>query len=360
MRARRGCGRRGVTAGEVLAGIVILGVLFGAGGRPGRWREEDQQACRANIKQICAAIQMYLADYDRLPPAAARPEVADYFNSRPGGGRADRASGLSRAEPCRIAYDANPYLRWPVILDPYLETRGVWRCPSARLKQPAALIVGSVDWFGEVREHEADWGSGTDICLLATAWPAGWGGEVTDSFIQGRPAAAIGATVEVPPGGAFVQSIAVNTSAAGKQVRQVGDPAWYVIAADGGAQVERIGTGTLAYPDICALECANEACGWADWEECVWAVECGLHNYAPKDGSFLRNPELRKQYTRHQGGVNIGFLDGHAEWLSAEQVIAESPSVGHRQRGHLRGYEPWGPTSDCGFEQKYPGVPTLY
>jgi prepilin-type processing-associated H-X9-DG protein len=32
------------------------------------------------------------------------------------------------------------------------------------------------------------------------------------------------------------------------------------------------------------------------------------------NGSFLTNPDLRKPYTRHLGGINLGFLDGHVEW----------------------------------------------
>ena len=64
--------------------------------------------------------------------------------------------------------------------------------------------------------------------------------------------------------------------AAGERAAALPDPKWFVICADGGAQVDRFYTGTLAYPDICALECGNEECGWVDWEECTWAADCGL------------------------------------------------------------------------------------
>ena len=67
-----------------------------------------------------------------------------------------------------------------------------------------------------------------------------------------------------------------------------------------------------------------------------------------------------RQHARHFGGVNIGFLDGHAQWFDSEQVIAESPSAGDRHRGHLRGYGPWGPTKDAPWYDPNAGIPALY
>jgi prepilin-type processing-associated H-X9-DG protein len=44
-----------------------------------------------------------------------------------------------------------------------------------------------------------------------------------------------------------------------------------------------------------------------------------------------------KKYTRHNGGSNIGFLDGHAKWFTAGRIIANSPGYGDAYRGRLRG-----------------------
>ncbi len=311
----------------------------------------------SNVKAICAAIQMYMDDHGgRLPPAESRSEAKDYFTESPG----RKSLAGAWAIECPRVTEANPYLRWPVVLEGYLDTRERWRCPSALLEQGAAFINGSRDWLKHLQENAHIWGVGAGKLCIQRSFPAGWGGEVTDSIVQGRLAGVGRATAAAQPAGVFLQSIAVNTSAAGLRRRQIGDPAWFVICADGGGQVDDIGTGTLAYPDICSLECANEACGWVDWEECTWAADCGLYDHAPQDGSFLRNPELRKPFSRHRGGVNIGFLDGHAAWFDSEEVIRESPSKGNPARGALRGYAPWGPTSDCDFAEENPGVPTLY
>jgi len=364
---RGGIGGRsvGVSAAEALVAIGVLGLVASAVSGPRRDRAE--RVCLGNVKQICGAIRMYLADYNRLPARDASEEAMEYFGASPGqlaegglGGSEEGRRMHIRVGGCPRMYDANPYLRWPVILDQYLKDRSVWRCPNALLERPAVFIIGASDWLGHLRAHERDWGMGRGFCIAHSTWPPGWGGEVTDSLIQGKLTGEARPTAEAVRPGVFVQSIAVNTDAAGKKVRQLGDPEWFVISADGGAQVEWMSTGTLAYPDICMLECGNEVCGWADWEECTWAADCGLYNHAPCDGSFLRNVELRRRHARHRGGVNIGFLDGHAQWFDSEEVIALSPSKGDPDRGRLRGYMPTGPTSDCEFAEDNPGVPTLY
>jgi len=370
---RRGRGKRGgVNPGDALVVLGILGILSGMASK--RPRPAPEEVCLGNIKSICAAIQMYLGDNDgRLPPKEHRGEVIAYFNDEPGRGgpgEEDKDYDWLVNYRCETARDANPYLRWPVILDPYLETREVWRCPSATLEQTAGFIIGGEDWLSQLQENEGLWGSGEKLCVVR-GYPPGWGGEVTDSLRQGRVVApsgvntgprphSIGTRAGDVPRGVFVQSVGANTEAAGERAAALPDPKWFVICADAGAQVDRFFTGTLAYPDICALECGNEECGWVDWEECTWAADCGLYDHAPMDGSFLADPKVRQTRARHRGGVNIGFLDGHARYLHSERLIALSPSEGDPERGRLRGYGPSGPTSDCGFAEEHPGVPTLY
>jgi prepilin-type processing-associated H-X9-DG protein len=117
--------------------------------------------------------------------------------------------------------------------------------------------------------------------------------------------------------------------------------------------------GTFAYPDICAIECGVSAWEWHDWVLCAsTAAACGLYNYAPDDGSFIANPDLRRPYARHLGGVNIGFLDGHATWVNSDAFLA------HIKDGTWSGVHGDGPITTnpaCAcFFTTYPGVPTLY
>jgi prepilin-type processing-associated H-X9-DG protein len=156
--------------------------------------------------------------------------------------------------------------------------------------------------------------------------------------------------------GTFVQSIGVNTTASAEPgADYVGaDPACYVICADGGATTDGFCTGTLAYPDLCHLECAGPGDWEADWENCHWSRTCGAI------GAMKTDPELRRPYARHYGGVNIGFLDGHAQWMPSETVIDEAPSHGNPSRGRLRGFSPWGPTRDAPSYNPGGGIPALY
>jgi prepilin-type processing-associated H-X9-DG protein len=352
----RGQDRR-LSLGELLAALAII-IALSALLLPAfaRARANARTAiCLGNIRTIAQAVRMYLTDNDGGFPSKERsPEALAYFNTFPGRGR--RLPWAVPQASCHRASQANIYLRWPVILDEYLLTRDVWRCPDARLEAGASFINGAGDgWLSHLQVHEGEWGKDTGFCPILS-WPVGWGGEVTDSLTQGRIAVPRTAKGMTASPGMFLESIAVNTCATGElgSASLVPDPACYVIAADGGATIDNFGTGTLAYPDLCTLECAGPGMWEADWDHCPWSRDCGAI------GAMKTDPELRRPYARHFGGVNIGFLDGHAQWFDSEQVIAESPSTGNPNRGRLRGYEPWAPTRDAPTYDPSGGVPALY
>ena len=354
-----GKGRSHLTLAEPVLVIAIVGVLASmlvpvfARAR-GRAR---QAVCLANIKTIAAAIRMYVADNDDLfPPDEHDPEVLAYFNRHPGGrGKEDWDYGPPPLV-CHRARQADPYLRWPVILDRYLPRRDVWHCGSAVLQGGASFINGVEDWLGHLQADEGEWGWQSDpwMCPIPS-WPYGWGGEVTDSLTQKRMAVPVSGKGRTASAGMFVQSIGANSGACfERSARAVEEPAWYVICADAGATVDDFCTGTLAYPDLCHLECAGPGDWEADWENCSWSGECGAI------GEMKTDPELRKPYARHFGGVNVGFLDGHARWMDSEKVIEESASHGDPRRGRLRGYGPWGPTKDAPWYDSNDGIIPLY
>ena len=355
--------RRGFTLIELLVVIAIIGILA-AMVFPvfARARESARKAvCLSNVKNLGLAIQMYLGDNnDTLPPEEHRSEVFDFFNAIPGGGEANDA-GVCESQ---IASKANPYLRWPVILDENVKNRDVWRCPSAKLTSGAGFIVGDPDWLQWYKANEGSWGQnrgekGFGPC--DDAWPSGWGGEVTDSLLQDRLAGGYllqGAAANK----SFVQSIGTkDVTDWGLKLVSVQDTASYVVVGDSGALPGGGNFSTFAYPDICQLGCSNPCCSIADWEICAdEAADCGLYMYAPNNGAFIKNPSLRKAYARHLGGVNLGFLDGHAQWANSEAFLTH---IADRTWSGMDLLHEGGPNSLCGdgcFIETYPDTPVLF
>jgi prepilin-type processing-associated H-X9-DG protein len=335
-----------------------------------RARESARKAvCLSNVKNISLAIQMYLADNnDTLWTDEKRQEALDYFVSAPGGASGDDYNEEWCTTEGRMAMWANPYLRSPVILDEYVKNRDVWRCPSAKIASGATFILPMADWVGYLRANEGEWGQSNGLGPCLTCWPQGWGGEVTDSILQQRAAAAQNPGAPTSEAAkVFAQSIgviAIKDPSLGLTITKlvaVQDPTNYAVCGDCSIWPnDYCGLGQAAYPDICAAECGNEVCAWADWEACAeTGGDCGLYNTAP--ANFIVSPNFRKQYARHLGGVNIGFLDGHASWINSERLITK---VGDKE---ILGIIPWGPNTkryganwNHDFIDCYPGVPTLF
>jgi len=357
--------RKGFTLIELLVVIAIIGILA-AMVFPvfARARESARKAvCLSNVKNIALAIQMYLADNnDTLWPLEHRSEVLEYFDAMPGG--AARWPMTDRSGHCLKASQANPYLEVPVILDEYVKNRDVWRCPSAKLQGGATFINPDPDWFGYLQAHDGAWGRGGGrLCPADSSWPSGWGGEVTDSLLQDRFATAYDRSTANK---AFVQSIGTDMNQiSGRKMAEIPDPVSRPICGDSGAWPAFMALGITGWPDICALECGNCASG-RDWE--VSPVACAdyldspdcIYFYAPNNGSFLTNPDLRKPYARHLGGVNLGYLDGHASWINSDAFRTKV------REGEIADIELWGPPgpSWCASEQEWiansGGQPTLY
>jgi len=360
---------RGFTLIELLVVIAIIGILA-AMVFPvfARARESARKTvCLSNVKNISLAIQMYLADNnDTLWTDEKRQEAEDYFKAYPGGGDDDNVNRFCDTEN-RQAMWANPYLRPPAILDEYVKNRDVWRCPSAKITSGATFILPGPDWLGYLKAHEGEWGGSNGLGPCLTSWPPGWGGVVTDSILQQRAAMALDPFSPSKDAlKAFAQSVgvlAIKDPSLGLTITKlvaVQDPTNYAVCGDSSIWPnDYCGLGQAAYPDICTAECGNEVCAWADWEACADTAGDCIYSVAP--ANFIVSPNFRKQYTRHLGGVNIGFLDGHASWINSERLITK---VGDKE---ILGIIPWGPNTkryganwNHDFIDCYPGVPTLF
>ena len=323
MAARRASG---FTLIELLVVIAIIGLLAGML-LPVfvRARESGRKVqCLANVKNITAAINLYLADWEACWPAERERRAIEYFNQARGGGTA------TWPRVCERSWQANPYLRTPVVLEEYLRNREVWRCPNARIYNGASMIVPAGpggDWLQVWVANEGKWGLATELGPCYTAWPAGWGGEITDSFAQGT-LAIFGEKAPGPRGeGVFIQGIGVNDKLRRQRLSSVNDPARHIVCGDCGTRPDLSSAGQLAYPDVCGLGYGGgpedrKACQGADWENCAWTRGCGLTE--EQLARFYRDPAYRRRATRHLGGSNLGFFDGHARWHPAEAILMQS------------------------------------
>jgi len=326
--------RRGFTLIELLVVIAIIAILaamlFPVFARARESARKIQ--CLSNVKNIATAFQMYLTDYDRFPPLEHRPEAEDFFSTAPGGGRS------APVDNCNHKQHANPFLRWALVLDEYVRNRDVWRCPSAKLSKFARWIVPEYQpggWLAYLDATQGSWGRNDPRCSggpCCVAWPPGWGGSITDSVAQGVNAGEDTGAFELGIGTTQPANSELKTS-------QIVDPSWHVVCADAGAQEDIWMASLVAYPDACRTGCGPDppspGCCSADWSNCSWTADCGIDfRLKPK---FFTDPGVGKQFTRHLGGSNIGFADGHAAWMPAGSIVSESPTIYDWNAGHLRG-----------------------
>ena len=298
---------RGFTLIELLVVIAIIGILA-AMVFPvfARARESARKAvCLSNLKNICLAFQMYFADYDdNMPPYEHRQEVFDYF--------ATVGDGLDEWGADAQVH-ANPFLAIPVILDEYVKNRDVWRCPSARMEGGAHTILPNHHpggWLGYLSVNESLWAEeGSPLSGLWGCMPPGWGGEVTDSFVQLRFAVDWGDGDAANK--AFVQNYGYAEGCREVFVGGLEDAGRTVLVADSGVIAAGLCWGTLAYPDMCQIGCA----GFEAWDdECPWSYDCLA------SAELVIDPAGLKGKGRHLDGTNIGFYDGHVAWYRSQAL----------------------------------------
>ena len=328
--------RKGFTLIELLVVIAIIGILaamlFPVFAKARESARKIQ--CLSNVKNIAMAVQMYLSDWDGFWNDERDMQAILYFNQKPGGGHPS-APVYTLPDICNHATHANPYLRAAVQLDEYIKNRDIWRCPSASLMNGAMFIIPmgtSGNWLNNYIENEGDWGSGSTVVgggPCYPAWPPGWGGDVTDSMTQHRLASVHGYGGSVEGAKVFITGYSTHADLSNVNLSKINDPAWFVVVADGGRQVEFWDSAGIAWPDYCQLN----ACGFcsgsvgccnSDWVNCESSQDCGLDWTLYE--KFFTTASYRKEFTRHMGGSNLGFADGHAKFFLGEAIINSSGS----------------------------------
>ncbi len=340
----------GFTLIELLVVIAIIGILA-AMVFPvfARARESARRAvCLSNMKNLGLAVQMYLADWDdTLVPDEHRQEVLDWYANVKQGGELTECAADS-------ATRNNPYLKWQVVLDPYVRNRDVWRCPSARTSQSSSILNpyggnAGGDWWARVMEIVGERGEGcAGVLMCNRPFPPGYGGSVTDSAEQYMCAL---------DGGGFQYNYGGLRRNNGVKLAQVENAARWLAIAEVGVADDQWSINQVAYTDVCNLGCS--VCDWgpnADWENCPWTQECGAGSRDFGDAAWRQ-----KNLARHLGGVNLAFLDGHARWMNSEAVLKAVPDWRwfRTETRPPEAFDITGPSMGlCGLPE--PGDPTYY
>ncbi len=311
--------RRGFTLIELLVVIAIIAILaamlfpvFAVACESAR-----KIQCLANVKNIATAFQMYLTDYDRFPPKEHNAEAIYWVPA---------ANGNSPGSDCGDVDNCNPYLRWPVVLDEYVKNRDVWRCPSASWLESHFIAFdpgGSHGWlWWEVNHPWSGWNGSTFQYACYAYYPSGWGGSITDSATQFQFA---NSGLQTESGNAYSATQGAFEGSIGTteplnyemKMSQVDDPSYFVVCGDATVTTQ-IGSPMRMVYTACHLW----GCG-SDWVNCSFSQQCGVD--APHLKQWWTDVSFRRTRTRHLGGSNIGFADGHAAWWNADAFLAESP-----------------------------------
>jgi prepilin-type processing-associated H-X9-DG protein len=156
------------------------------------------------------------------------------------------------------------------------------------------------------------------------AYPPGWGGSVTDSIAQQQIAASSGdrgdTSTEAPE-----LTIGFTDQWMEMKTSQIDDPSWFVVCGDAARHAASINSPESLFYSACGANYfqPESSCASADWAGCSFTQSCGLDPSAVDE--WGGDASFRSQFTRHLGGANVGFADGHASWWHADAFMANSP-----------------------------------
>jgi prepilin-type N-terminal cleavage/methylation domain-containing protein/prepilin-type processing-associated H-X9-DG protein len=258
-------------------------------------REKARTAsCANNMRQIATAFAQYASDNDGRLPQAWDSNLSIV-------GTSACNSPKNCLSPIPDGTPDNDPVVWPAKLEPYLKNRQVFSCPSARkqLRGPCDATAASSYDFG--------WQAGSAVV-----------GAASGNWFAGASQSAYGYNVVYLGGGQFT-SVAV--------VQQTKRPSAAKCYTCGIAAPE----SDIAKPSQTVLiidnDFANSGGGDAPpafallgFTDATGELRCTA------DGSWDRwdtyNP-------RHNGGLNVAFLDGHVKWMRKENALYKPPSFAY-------------------------------
>ncbi|MDX1931167.1 MAG: DUF1559 domain-containing protein [Capsulimonadales bacterium] len=235
--------------------------------------------CLSNIKQITLGHIMYQQDWDETVPF--NRECSNPANLMPG------------VQPCRTGQALRG---WIDLVNPYVKNYGIFKCPSDPL-QPVPLRAGTLDQNGQPAIAGHVWGDPANGFTQGGEWRSSYARN--NNFANNGTTTTTLAAVQFPSTTLLIVEAAANSG--------------------GGANGNERGHGSVY--SIVRPENID-----AD------PAACQTHNPAISTqndrSNFFKTLLARQQQneraqissTRHSGGANYGFVDGHAKWFRPERV----------------------------------------
>jgi prepilin-type N-terminal cleavage/methylation domain-containing protein/prepilin-type processing-associated H-X9-DG protein len=292
--------RNGFTLIELLVVIAIIAILaailFPVFAQA---REKARQtSCLSNMKQIALANLMYGQDWDESYA------LNRSCNLTPIGG------GPANATPCA---QGDVAFGWIDLVEPYVKNYGIFKCPSDTM-QP--VLLPNVDglryhWGAPAQPGTLRgfvWGSRTEAAPTR-------GGDYRSSYARNNNFAnngvwmAVYAEIQYPSNTIMIYEFSPNTGAGANGNEGIPGSTWNINRPNG---QNIAGSGCVPSP-------ANPPSN----------VARNVVSFVHQSPNFFRDAGVRAQElagrssTRHSGGVNYAFTDGHAKWVRPERVLGQ-------------------------------------
>jgi len=265
---------------ELLVVIAIIAVLIGLL-LPAVQKVRDAAAraeCQNNLKQVGLALQAYHDTHKQFPPGYASGVAANGDDAGPGWGWA--AFVLPQVEQTALAaqIDRAKAITDPAHAAPRVVSLKTFRCPADQL--PATIPVGALTPAGLP--------SGTQTDLAAANYPAVFG--VTEPGVDGNGMFYRNSTTRI----ADLTDGTSSTLAVGERHYQLGPTTW-VGVLPGAGHAAPVGSPFGGQVNV--------------------AANFVLGHSGESFGGPAAPGEANNFGSRHTGGTNFVFADGHVRFL---------------------------------------------